>query len=36
MASHFFGCIGQMMPAAMGAVVATATSRTCWSTATRA
>ena len=22
MASHFFGCIGQMMPAAMGAVVA--------------
>ena len=23
MASHFFGCIGQMMPAAMGAVVAT-------------
>ena len=22
MASHFFGCIGQMMPAAMGAIVA--------------
>ena len=35
-ASHFFGCIGQMLPAAMGAVVATGNKPRCWSTATRA